>query len=226
MYKYDLHMHTIEGSACGRSSIHDMIRRLHSLGFSGAAVTNHFLGGNTSVDRSLPWDEIVREFSVAYEEGLKTAKELDFDLFFGIEQGYGNGKEFLVYGITPQFLYDRPVLRSNSLELWYDEVHAAGGFLAFAHPFRDRAYIKYADEMPDLSLCDGIEVYNYCNLPHENEKAFDIFSKTDKILIAGGDHHADSLPDSYGVEFSERVRTGDALVAHLLSGNFRLSIDR
>ena len=224
MYKYDLHLHTMEGSACGRSSIHDMIRRLHSLGFSGAVVTNHFLGGNTSVDRSLPWDEAVRQFSVAYEEGKKTAKELDFDLLFGLEQGYGNGKEFLCYGITPQFLYDRPFLRSNDLALWYKEVHEAGGFLAFAHPFRDRGYITNPDEMPNLSLCDGIEAYNFCNLAEENEKAFSAFSKTDRVLIAGGDHHADSLPASFGVAFSERVRTEKELAKRLFARDFTLCL--
>ena len=59
MYKYELHMHTREGSACGRKSIHDMIKRYHSLGFSGAVVTNHFTRGNTAIDRSLDWDSFL-----------------------------------------------------------------------------------------------------------------------------------------------------------------------
>lgn len=222
MYKYDLHMHTIEASACGQSDVHAMIRRLHSAGFSGAVITNHFLGGNTAIDRSLPWQDIVQAFSAPYYDGQTTARELGFDLLFGLEQGYGKGKEFLVYGLTPQFLFERPELRDCSLELWSDEVRRAGGFLCYAHPFRNRSYILNPDEMPDLSLCDGVEAYNYCNEPEENEKAFAVFSGKNTVLLAGGDHHSDRLTDSYGIALSKPVHTERELADRLRNGDFSL----
>ena len=46
MYRYELHMHTKEGSACAVSLVEDMIKQYVKIGFSGAVVTNHFIRGN------------------------------------------------------------------------------------------------------------------------------------------------------------------------------------
>ena len=146
MYRYELHMHTKEGSACAVSSVEDMIKQYVKIGFSGAVVTNHFIRGNTCVSRSLPWEQLIMEYSKAYTNGRKIAEELDFDLFFGIEEGYGNGKEFLAYGFEPEFLLSRPFLRNADLRTWTEEIHSVGGFIAYAHPFRDRDYITNPDE--------------------------------------------------------------------------------
>lgn len=85
MYRYELHMHTKEGSACAVSLVEDMIKQYVKIGFSGAVVTNHFIRGNTCISRSLPWEQLIEQYSKAYTNGRKIAKELDFDLFFGIE---------------------------------------------------------------------------------------------------------------------------------------------
>ena len=215
-------MHTKEGSACGRKSVHDMIKKYHSIGLSGAVITNHFSRGNTAVDRSLDWDSYLDGFCKCYFDGKKTAKKYDFDLLFGLEQSYGNGKEFLVYGITPEFLYSRPYLRSAGVEEWHRELKKAGGFLAYAHPFRDRPYIKEPDAMPDLSLCDGIECYNYCNQPPENEKAEKAFKNAGLPLIAGSDLHDDNFPACFSVGFNRRIKTERDLADALRENNFTL----
>ena len=127
MYRYELHMHTKEGSACAVSSVEDMIKQYVKIGFSGAVVTNHFIRGNTCVSRSLPWEQLIMQYSKAYTNGRKIAEELDFDLFFGIEEGYGNGKEFLAYGFEPEFLLSRPFLRNADLNIWAQEIHSVVG---------------------------------------------------------------------------------------------------
>lgn len=182
MYRYELHMHTKEGSACAVSLVEDMIKQYVKIGFSGAVVTNHFIRGNTCVSRSLPWEQLIMQYSKAYTNGRKIAEELDFDLFFGIEEGYGNGKEFLAYGFEPEFLLSRPFLRNADLNIWAQEIHSVGGFIAYAHPFRDRDYIKNPDEVPDISIVDGIEGYNRGNRDIENEKQ-SVFSAT-KIRLS------------------------------------------
>lgn len=224
MYKYELHMHTKEGSACGVDTVHDMIKKYKSLGYTGMAVTNHFYCGNTSVSRNQAWSEFVMEYARAYYEGQKTAKELDFDLLFGIEQGYGDGREILVYGVEPEFIAERPSLREENLELWSEEIRKAGGFVAYAHPFRNREYIKDPDAVPDLKYVDGIEVHNFCNQPQDNEKAQRIFGNSGTILIAGSDMHSVNFEKANGVLLSRRARTTAELAKILLSGDFKLSI--
>ncbi len=226
MYKYELHMHTSEGSACGRASVDRMIKRFWELGFSGAAVTNHFIGGNTAISRELPWEDFVEQYSRAYFEGQSTAKKLGFDLLFGIEQGYGGGKEFLAYGFEPQFLTERPFLRNADIKLWAQEIHSVGGFIAYAHPFRDRPYIKNPNEVPDLSIVDGVECYNFCNRPEDNEKAKAEFSSADTVMIAGSDLHNDDFEDAFGILLPQRVSTGAELAAALKENNFELYLGK
>ncbi len=224
MYLYELHMHTSHGSACGRATIGQMLCRYKELGFSGVVVTDHFLGGNTAVDRSLPWDEAVRAYAHAYTAGQQLARELDMDLLFGIEEGYGGGKEFLVYGVEPEFLLERPFLRSASVETWSREVHGAGGVLIYAHPFRDRAYIPNPLGMPDLSLADGVEIFNRGNDSAANARARVVFWQEDLILIAGSDKHSHHFDDPCALELSRRVHTSRELAQVLKSRDFSLRI--
>lgn len=225
MYKYELHMHTKEASACSPTGISDMIVRYKQLGFSGAVVTNHFYSGNTCIDRGQLWKDFVTDYCRAYYIGQETAHRLDFDLLFGVEEGYGGGKEILVYGIEPEFLLKRPQLRGADLSVWSAEVRAAHGFIAYAHPFRDRPYIRRPDAMPDLSLVDGIEVYNLCNTPEENEKAAAAFSGSGKSLIAGSDLHNDTFEHACGVMLPQRVSSSAQLAQFLASKQFTLAID-
>ncbi len=217
-------MHTSESSACARASIDSMIKRLSELGFSGAAVTNHFIGGNTSISTRLRWDNLINQYSRAYFEGQNTAQRLGFDLLFGIEQGYGDGKEFLAYGFEPEFLTERPFLRKAGIKVWAEEIHSVGGFIAYAHPFRVRPYIKDADAMPDLSIVDGVECYNLGNRPEENEKAEKIFAPTGTVLIAGSDLHYDDFEETFSVLLPQRARTSAELAAALRANNFELCL--
>lgn len=223
MFYYELHMHSREGSACAVSDIHEMIRCYAAAGFHGAVITNHFVRGNTAVDRSLPWEELVRQYAGAYREGLATARELDFDLLFGVEEGWGKGKEFLVYGIEPEFLLDRPFLNHASLEVWSREVRSVGGFLAFAHPFRCRYYITDPDQMPPLELADGVEVYNRGNLSAENRRAEEVFAGS-TVCIAGSDSHENTLTSPWGIALPCRVSSSAQLAKALHSRDFSLHI--
>ena len=236
LFKYELHMHTSESSACGKSTVDEMIRKYHSLGFSGAVITNHFFHGNTRIDRALPPEKFVEEFCRPYFEGQKTAKELDFDLLFGIEENIGSGKEFLLYGITPQFLYDNTYLfapemntdpyREEMLAAYRREADRCGAVIAFAHPYRDRAYIKDPGFVPNPSAFDAVEVFNLCNRPEDNARAAEVFSGSDKILIAGSDLHSTEFEAAAGVAFPCRIRDEIALAKQLKSGNFELVLPK
>lgn len=224
MFRYELHMHTCEASACAHSSIHEMIRAYAAKGFSGAVVTNHFSLGNTCIDRTLPWEEFVRQYSRPYYEGQATARELGFDLLFGVEQGYGGGKEFLVYGFEPEFLLENPQLFDAGADQWSRAVHAVGGVFLYAHPFRSRRYIPDPRSMPDMSIADGVELYNLGNRSEDNAYALDIFGGMDMIKIAGSDSHIADFTDAWGVDFPARIQTGAALAAALKQRDFSLCI--
>lgn len=222
MFRYELHMHTVEGSACAVDTIHDMLRAYKRAGYAGVAVTNHFVGGNTAVDRRLPWEALVKAYARAYEEGKATAAALDMDLLFGVEEAYAPGKEFLAYGFEPALLIAHPELRKAGVARWAEVVHSVGGFIAYAHPFRRRWYVPDGRSMPDMSLVDGAEVFNTGNDPEDNREAARAFAGTDKILIAGSDTHIREFRRSCGIDLPRRVSSSAGLAAALHAGAFTL----
>ena len=67
-YLYETHLHTSQGSACGKAEGAQMARACKAAGYTGIFVTDHNWGGNTAVDRSLPWEEWTAEFAKGYRE--------------------------------------------------------------------------------------------------------------------------------------------------------------
>ena len=214
-YRYELHMHSREASLCAKESIHDMIHRYADLGYTGAVITDHFFRGNTCIDRNLPWDAFVDEYSRGYYEGQETAQKLGFHLLFGVEEGYGGGKEFLAYGFEPAFLKENPQLRNADVPAWTEAVHSVGGVIIYAHPFRARAYIPDPNAMPDMTLADGVELYNRGNPVEQDQKAVATFGSQDWIFIAGGDTHDALFTERFGVELPVEVCTSAELAAVL-----------
>ena len=58
MYRYELHCHTAKVSACSRLSAREMVDLYLANGYDGIFVTDHFLNGNTTVDKSLPYRDM------------------------------------------------------------------------------------------------------------------------------------------------------------------------
>ena len=109
-YKYQLHTHTAPCSACAGMTPKELIRGLLEGGYQGCVMTNHFMHGNTGIDRDLPWEEFVKQYELDYLACLDAAKGHDLDIIFGVEEVVVEGLEILCYGVTPQMLYDHPEL--------------------------------------------------------------------------------------------------------------------
>ena len=75
-YLYETHFHTKVASACAKDTPEDMIQACKEYGYTGVIVTDHNWGGNTCIDKSLPWDEFVDQYCLSYER----AKEEGLDL--------------------------------------------------------------------------------------------------------------------------------------------------
>ena len=71
-YRYETHLHTSQGSACGKCTGEEMAEAYKEAGYTGIFVTDHFFYGNTAVDRSLPWEEWVESYCKGFEQAKKT----------------------------------------------------------------------------------------------------------------------------------------------------------
>lgn len=227
MYLYETHCHSSDCSRCGRSTARELVRAYHGAGFAGIVLTDHFLSGNTAVDRSLPWDVKMRQYYDAYLDACDEAAPLDFDVIFGFEHHYGNGMEVLVYGIDLDFLLANPDLTELPPEAFVERVHAAGGVVIHAHPFRRRDYINSEAE-PRFDIVDGIEVYNAGNRPTDgNRQALARSRECPGLVTCGSDLHNvnSSKLGQAGLVFSHRVKTGSAFVDALRAGACAFLVD-
>ena len=207
-YLYETHVHCSQCSLCARSTSRELVHAYHSAGYAGMVLTDHFIFGNTSVDDKLPWKERMQCYYQAFLDAKEEAEGLDFDVIFGIEHAYGDGKEMLIYGVELDFLLANPDIPDIGIDELTQRVHAAGGVVIQAHPYRDRYYINMAVGPRD-DIADGIEVYNTGNLPDENVQALELAQgKADCIITCGGDIHSalDGKIGSAGIILPVRVR--------------------
>lgn len=65
-YLYETHLHTMEGSACAHCSGEEMAKACKAAGYTGIFVTDHNWGGNTAVNRRLPWKKFVEQLSLIH----------------------------------------------------------------------------------------------------------------------------------------------------------------
>ncbi len=211
-YLYETHVHSSQCSLCGRSSSQEMVRAYHSAGYAGMVLTDHFIFGNTAVDSVLPWAERMRCYYQAFLDAKQEAQGLDFDVIFGIEHAYGDGKEMLIYGVELDFLLANPDIPEITIDELVERVHAAGGVVIQAHPYRDRYYVNMAVG-PRSDIVDGIEVYNAGNLPGENVQALELAGSMDGCIVTcGGDIHdaSDYRVGHAGIVLPRRVGTSKA----------------
>ena len=103
-YKLETHLHTSESSKCAISNAALQVDFYKMLGYDGAIITDHFITGNTAVDRSLPWEDQIEHFYRGFENARKRGDEIGFDVYEGLEYNY-KGTEFLVLNLPREFWY-------------------------------------------------------------------------------------------------------------------------
>ncbi len=221
-YRYETHCHCSQCSRCAISDSRSLVLAYHRAGYAGLVLTDHFVLGNTAVDTSLPWQEQIECYRRAYLNAKAAAEPLDFDVIFGIEHAYGYGQEVLCYGIEPEFLLDNPDIPRLSIEEFIDRVHAAGGIVIQAHPYRYGGW-----EIPvRMDILDGVEVHNAGNPPIKNDMATQKASGRDCIRTSGGDIHWASNVNLglAGVALPYRVCDSRTFADALKRGDHRLII--
>lgn len=198
-YLFETHLHTSESSACGQVSGAEQARKFKEAGYTGVVITDHFYGGNTAIDRSLPWEQWVEGFCAGYENAKAEGEKIGLQVFFGWESGY-RGTEFLVYGLDKQWLLDHPEIRDCSIEEQYALVHADGGMVIQAHPYRKEPYIPEIRLYPDH--VDAVEAYNATHSslwsvshkhPEWNDMALCYAKAHDLPITAGSDQHKQAM---------------------------------
>ena len=192
LFKYDVHVHSMETSTCGHMYAADIVDFYHREGYQGIAFTDHF---HEVYFQGLPeykkdWSACVDRFLKGYRVASERAARLGMDLILGIELRCPESlRDTLVFGLDEQFLYDNPYCYELGLEQFYHRFRDELALFA-AHPFRwDRVACGQLGVFPEL--LHGVEVIN-CNPRHinNNNEALELCrAKPELIRIIGSDVH-------------------------------------
>lgn len=215
-YIYDLHVHCSEKSRCARTNARDMVRAYVELGdYAGFVLTNHF---PDHPNEGVSWEEHIRSYWDVYLEAKDEGDKHGFQVFFGLEHSYARAQEILFYGIDWEFLEANPDLRSIPIEEAVKRVRDYGGFTSHAHPFRKRSYVPDNVIHIDMTLLDGIEIYNAGDREVDDEVAVKRCAELGLIPTAGSDRHGahefQTCPRG-GVKFNRRLQDSADLVRAL-----------
>lgn len=214
MYRYEMHMHTCQGSACGTSTGAEHARFYKAMGYQGIFITDHFFGGNTAAPRTGQWKDRIDHFCSGFEDAWNEGQKIGLDVFFGWEENF-EGDEYLIYGLDKQFLLDHPEMERWTRREQYKNIRAAGGCVIQAHPFRMRDYLR------DIRVCtrftDGIEVANAGNTPAQDAYAARYARAKGLYCISGSDNHRsrEGAP-LFGVGLAEKLDSSADWVRHVL----------
>lgn len=208
-YRYETHLHTCLASACGRSTGREHVRYYKEIGYTGIFVTDHFYRGNTAVDRSLPWDEWVRQYCRGWEDAADEGAKVGLDVFFGWEESI-EGDDYLIYGLDGDWLIKHPEARTWTRQEQYETVRADGGCVVQAHPFRTRDYIHQIHLSP--RFVDAVEIANAGNDCFNDVYAYRYAQEHGFLMTVGSDNHFSQLgvpPEGriYGIETARRIES-------------------
>lgn len=214
-YIYEMHCHTGCTSQCGRVEPERIVELYKQHGYNGIVVTDHY--SPLTFMPSANAHHHIDHFLEGYRR-MKAAAGDDFTVLLGMEhRHYGTVNDYLIYGITEEFLYNAGNLLFTG-EKKIKEICEKNGFLVYqAHPFR-----------PFITRCnpdylDGIEVYNGKNPKEENEKAYEWAKQTGKLMISGSDFHIEEHVAKGGIITKKPIKNNEDLLQILKNGEFDLA---
>ena len=212
-FLYELHCHTSEVSVCGRVAAKDVVENYIKAGYSGIVITDHF---NRCTFQNQPED--MAEHYLAGYRAAKAAAGDRLTVILGMELTFfENANDYLVYGMTEEFVKKHLNIREMGLERFSALAHENGMVIFQAHPFRNQMTVM------DPALLDGVEVHNG-NPRHDsrNDIARMWAEKFEKKMSSGSYYHQVEDIARGGIVTQEPIYDAAALAGVLMSGKAKL----
>lgn len=216
-----MHFHTKNTSNCANIKAKKSVKEYIKAGYDGIIVTDH-LSPSTYMKfgrELLPWNKKIDFFLRGYKEALETANG-EINVLLGMELRFRTSEgdnDYLVYGITEEFLYSHPNLLEMNIKKFY-ELCQKNGFLVFqAHPFR------FGMKVTNPKYLDGVEIFNGNPRHNSNNDIAEIWAeKYDLMVTSGSDYHERNDIGIGGIYFNKEIKDNKTLVEELLTRNCEL----
>ena len=182
----DLHIHEKQFSKDSFLALEEIVEIAKENGLDAICITDHDSMG-------------LREYAAEY------TKKTGFPIFVGIEF-YSLQGDILAFGIDSY-----PDKRVSAQE-FIDYVHAQGGVVIAAHPFRhNRRGLE--DNLATLKGVDAVEILNGSTMPDATMMAVQYAKKYGFATTGGSDCHYPHKVGTCATYFEEPIHTMDELVA-------------
>jgi predicted metal-dependent phosphoesterase TrpH len=218
MFRFDTHVHTSEVSPCGQIRAEETVRLYVEAGFYGICITDHYYRKSFDTWKYLSWDETIERYLEGYHKAKKAGEKNGLDVLLGAEVMFdGSPNEYLLYGITEDFLCRYPRLYEYAVRD-FRKIATENGILIFqAHPFRN----KLTRENP--AYLDGVEIVNG-NLRHDSHNELAVaYAQTNGLAPLGGsDCHKIEDVGKSGIITAERIENSQILKKVLLSHRYEV----
>ena len=145
--------------------------------------------------------------------------QLFVNILFGAELRFnGNNNDYLVFGLTKEFLYEHPDIFDLHAEKFHNLAKENNMLFIQAHPFRNWMMVI------EPKMVDGVEVFNgHFGHDSRNEIADMWAEKYNLIKTSGTDYHYITSPANGGIFTEEEITDMGQLVEILKSGNYELN---
>lgn len=212
---FDMHVHTLNSSPCGRIDGKDMVDYYKKAGYDGIVITDHFSKFCMEYYRC-SYEEYCLKHLQGYLEAKKRGEEIGLTVLYGCELRFNeNGNDYLVYGMTTEFLLANPDIFTWKIA-YLKQVCEENGFVFYqAHPFRNGITIVHPDNL------FGMEVFNGGD-NQRNDIANVWADKYNLHKIAGSDCHDARAVGTAGILFYNEISDNESLVAALQNDEYML----
>ena len=213
-YLTETHFHTSETSVCGKIPAAEGIALCRERGYAAVIVTDHYVQAFFAEREALSWQEKMDCWLNGYKAAKEAGDRLGVRVYLGMEWRYMAGPEdFLVYGITEEFLRETPELYRILPEEFAALCRKQGFFFAETHPFR------FNMRRLEPSYLQGVEVFNG-NMRHDshNDQAQAFCRENGLVPLSGSDFHERDDIARGGIYLTELPRN-EAALAELIAEN-------
>ena len=215
-YKTELHLHTSPASPCADLTPREVADRYISYGYTTVVVTNHY-SDIVNDCTGETWRERV-EYYLRDWRALKEYAGDKLNVLLGCELRFPqNYNDYLVFGLTEEFLYEHPDLYTSDIATFSKFARENGLMLIQAHPFRNGIVIVRPEYL------DGIEVFNgHSGHDSRNQIALAWAKQYGMIPTSGSDFHHPHQSGVGGILTEAPITSMEQLIATLRSGNYTL----
>ncbi|MCQ2462404.1 MAG: PHP domain-containing protein [Clostridia bacterium] len=210
-YLFEMHFHTDESSGCGKIPAAEGVELYIEKGYDGIVVTDHFQ--MYRVNTEAEYLEYAKQQKEGYEAALKAANGR-IKILRGMEyRPRGTDNDYLVYGVTDEFVFSHPELKDTDFRQFSTLAHENGLIVFQAHPFRNHMTVTPPD------LLDGIEVYNGNRRHNSRNLIAQAWADMHGMRkISGSDFHQTEDLATGGTIFTKEINDEKELIAELMNG--------